>query len=165
MSAWSQESLWTQVRTQAHHCPLYPDSQGPLCPTSLHVLPFQLLQGCLHRLHLLEMAGHVCGQHHLNDQGPQLSKWTNRDQSFQQRVGLKDRRLGGRKAGIRVSGMPHAGLCSHKLILGEIDKNVHLIILHHSKNRADVVILQHRSIIVQDGAFWPVKLYVMPSPL
>lgn len=61
--------------------------------------------------------------------------------------------------------MPHAGLCSHKFILGEIDKNVHLIILHHSKNRADVVILQHRSVIVQDGAFRPVKLYVMPSPL
>lgn len=49
--------------------------------------------------------------------------------------------------------MPHAGLCSHKLILGEIDKNVHLIILHHAKNRADVVILQHRAIIVQDGTF------------
>lgn len=39
-------------------------------------------------------------------------------------------------------------LCSHKLILAEIDKNVHLIVLHHSKNRADVVILQHRAIVV-----------------
>jgi hypothetical protein len=49
--------------------------------------------------------------------------------------------------------MAHAGLYSRKFILGEIDKNVHLIILHHSKDRADVVILQHRSIIVQDGTF------------
>ena len=72
---------------------------------------------------------------------------------------------GEKKAGIRVSGMLHAVLCSHKLVLGEIDKNVHLIVLHHSKNRADVVILQHRAIVVQDGTFRPVKLYVTPSPL
>lgn len=72
---------------------------------------------------------------------------------------------GEKKAGIRVSGMPHAVLCSHKLVLREIDKNVHLIVLHHSKNRADVVILQHRAIVVQDGTFRPVKLYVMPRPL
>ena len=75
-----------------------------------------------------------------------------RDQSFQQGVGLKDKRGVG-EAWIRVSGMAHAGLYSRKFILGEIDKNVHLIILHHSKDRADVVILQHRSIIVQDGTF------------
>lgn len=61
--------------------------------------------------------------------------------------------MGERQLGLRVLGKPHAGLCSRKLILGEIDKNVHLIILHQAKNRADVVILQHRAIIVQDGTF------------
>ena len=44
--------------------------------TPYQMLPLQLLQGCLHGLHLLEMAGHVCGQHHLDDQSPQLSEGT-----------------------------------------------------------------------------------------
>lgn len=39
--------------------------------------------------------------------------------------------------------MPSTGFCSHKLILGEVDENVQLIILHQSEDRADVVILQH----------------------
>ena len=49
--------------------------------------------------------------------------------------------------------MPTPGFCSHELILGEVDENVHLVVLHHSEDRADVVILQHGAIIVQDGAF------------
>ena len=72
---------------------------------------------------------------------------------------------GGKEGWGRVSGMAHAVLCSHKLVLGEIDKNVHLIVLHHSENRADVVVLQHRAVVVQDGTFRPVELYVMPRPL
>lgn len=61
--------------------------------------------------------------------------------------------LGGPRGRKSLVGMPTPGFCSHKLILGEVDENVHLIILHHSENRAEVVILQHRAVIVQDGTF------------
>lgn len=53
---------------------------------------------------------------------------------------------GGRKRGLGgevLLGMPTPGFCSHKLIPGEVDENVHLVILHNSENSADVVILQH----------------------
>ena len=61
---------------------------------------------------------------------------------------------GGRQGWVRgLSGTATAAFGSHKLILGEVDENVHLIILHHSEDRADVVILQHGAIIVQDGTF------------
>ena len=61
---------------------------------------------------------------------------------------------GGRQGWVRgLSGTATPAFSSHKLILGEVDENVHLIILHHSEDRADVVILQHGAIIVQDGTF------------
>ena len=88
------------------------------------------------------MAGHVCGQHHLDDQSPQLSEGTEPKESS----ALLDRKPRKQKegAGVRGSpGVPTPGFCSHKLILGEVDKDVHLVVLHHSENRADVVILQH----------------------
>lgn len=59
--------------------------------------------------------------------------------------------------------MPTPCFCSHKFVLGEVDENVHLIILHNSENRADVVILQHRAIIVQDGAFGPAEWSIAVS--
>lgn len=52
-----------------------------------------------------------------------------------------------------LSRMLSSGFCSHKLILSEVDENVHLIILHHPENRANVVIFQHRTVVVQDGTF------------
>lgn len=62
--------------------------------------------------------------------------------------------------------MPTPGFCSHKLILGEVDEDVHLVVLHHSENRADVVILQHGAVVVQDGTLRPARHKVTrPSPL
>lgn len=59
-----------------------------------------------------------------------------------------------KRAGLRgLEEVPRTGFCSHKLILGEVDENVHLIILHHAEDRADVVVLQHGAIIVQDCTF------------
>lgn len=71
-------------KDQTHQPPsTHPNSHAPpsgLAPATPHRMPpLQLLQGCLHGLHLLEMAGHVCGQHHLNDQGPQLSAWREKE--------------------------------------------------------------------------------------
>lgn len=78
---WSQESIYILVKTWHTHCPMKfppihtaPSLASPATPTRGHLL--QLLQGCLHGLHLLEMAGHVCGQHHLDDQSPQLLEGT-----------------------------------------------------------------------------------------
>lgn len=44
----------------------------------------------------------------------------------------------------RLGTVPGTGTGTlHKLILGEVDKDVHLIILHHAEDGTDVVVLQH----------------------
>ena len=43
-------------------------------PAALGDSPLRLLQEVLHGLDLLEVTGHVCGQHHLHHQRPQLSE-------------------------------------------------------------------------------------------
>ena len=51
---------------------------------------FRLLQRRLHGFDLLEMAGHVRGHHHLNDQGPEFpsrdTPWRQRDESKKWKV-------------------------------------------------------------------------------
>ena len=42
-----------------------------------------------------------------------------------------------------------------KLVLGEVDKDVHLVVLHHAEDGTDVVVLQHRAVVVEDGAVRP----------
>lgn len=58
----------------------------------------------------------------------------------------------------RGSGGPaegQEGRALHKLILGQINEDVHLVLLHHAEDGADVVVLQHRAVVVQDGAVRP----------
>jgi len=43
----------------------------------------------------------------------------------------------------------------HELVLGEVDEDVHLVVLHHAEDGADVVVLQHRAVVVEDGAVRP----------